>query len=394
MKNLFIILLAISFCGCGQSGPNEKEKKVLKDTLKDTVKVVVKKFTFDHKYDDLALILAGMKPDSSRKEYADIQKKQVWTEYKTTFDSSWANLDRSRLVQMRQWASTELAEPNKLKQNIFYPFGGPDFLNVYTLFPNGKQYTLMGLEPVGDVPDIKTFKDAELKNYLASIYNSLDDLFHKSYFITRKMGKSMHSNEINGVTPLLYVFLARTGNQVVSTNVVEVNSEGNVVDYQAGSKTLAKGVKIEFLPLGQDSVRTMYYFSADVEDSKLKDNPGFVKYLDNIGTVTSYVKSASYLMHYLTFSTIRNAALKHSAYLLQDDSGIAYRFFDKGVWDIRLYGVYTQPVSDFKGQFEKDLSEAYSKNQNVKPISFTLGYHWGSRGINLLFAKKVQAEKK
>jgi len=379
---------------CGNSTlPMENETKELK---KDSAKVVEKKNIYDRKFNDLAHFIAGMSSDTGGKEYADLEKKSAWINYKRVFDSSWNVLETKRLMQMRQWAATDLADANKTSQNIFYPFSGPDFLNVITLFPKGKEYIMMGLEPVGDIADIKSLKENDLKDYLFSIYNSLSDIFKKSYFITRKMGKDMHSNEINGVTPILYVFLARTGNQVMNVKKISVNESGAIEDYNpdAKVKSKAKGVQIEFLPSGTDSIRTLYYFSVNVEDAKLKDNPGFVKYLDNIGIVTSYVKSASYLMHYLTFSVIRNAVLNHSTYLLQDDSGIAYRFFDKKEWDFRYYGVYTAPVEDFKKQYEKDLAQAYKNDSLVKPIPFKLGYHWGTRGVNLLFASKKQSPKK
>jgi hypothetical protein len=78
--------------------------------------------------------------------------------------------------------------------------------------------------------------------------------------------------------------------------------------------------------------------------------------------------------------------LSQSQALLQDDSGIAYRFFDKKVWDFKFYGRYTRPVNDFNWVYENDLKEVYRTDTSIKPVPFILGYHWDSNGINLLRA--------
>ena len=76
--------------------------------------------------------------------------------------------------------------------------------------------------------------------------------------------------------------------------------------------------------------------------------------------------------------------------VLQDDSGIAYRFFEKKDWDIKLYGQYSEPITDFKGVTQDDLQYEYNKHaKEIEPLSFVLGYHWESRGINLMKASRI-----
>ena len=95
-------------------------------------------------------------------------------------------------------------------------------------------------------------------------------------------------------------------------------------------------------------------------------------------------------MHYKFFAEIRNLILAQSAFLLQDDSGVAYRFFDKKKWKIKLYGQYTEPISDFKGVTQEDLQAAYNQDaQHIEALPFVLGYHWESRGINLMKASRI-----
>jgi hypothetical protein len=117
----------------------------------------------------------------------------------------------------------------------------------------------------------------------------------------------------------------------------------------------------------------------------LKKNPGFKKYLSLLPQCLTYLKAASYLMHGSDFSMIRNFVFEKSKTILQDDSGIAFRYFDRKVWDIHLYGKYIKPGKEFSWINETDLAKAFSQS-SVKPLPFTLGYNWRRGGINMLYA--------
>ena len=71
--------------------------------------------------------------------------------------------------------------------------------------------------------------------------------------------------------------------------------------------------------------------------------------------------------------------------ILQDDSGIAYKFYDKAKWDITLYGTYEKPIPLFKDFYEADLFDAYKKS--AKPVDFRYGYN---RKSNFLLAQKKE----
>ena len=96
-------------------------------------------------------------------------------------------------------------------------------------------------------------------------------------------------------------------------------------------------------------------------------------------------------MHYSTFNEIRDLTLQKSKSILEDDTGIPYKYFDALQWDINLYGVYVMPVKDFsENRFQEDLSEAYLEEDKYRgELSFSLGYHWGTQAQNqMLYVKK------
>ncbi|MFM9006370.1 MAG: hypothetical protein ACKOSR_12855, partial [Flavobacteriales bacterium] len=104
----------------------------------------------------------------------------------------------------------------------------------------------------------------------------------------------------------------------------------------------------------------------------------------------SFVKSASYLMHYGSFTQIRDMVLDKSASLVEDDTGIPFKYFKQDIWNIQLFGDYEKPVSDFsENLFQAELNKAYQDSTFYKgPIDFSLGYHWGSGNQNQMFSFK------
>jgi hypothetical protein len=106
--------------------------------------------------------------------------------------------------------------------------------------------------------------------------------------------------------------------------------------------------------------------------------------MTNLGDVNSFVKAASYLMHYKTFSEIRNVILDHSVVHIQDDTGIPFKYFDTEKSTIRLYGKYVTPVKDFsESLFQEDLDSAFNNSSYYAgKLPFSMGYHWGSKDQN------------
>jgi hypothetical protein len=95
------------------------------------------------------------------------------------------------------------------------------------------------------------------------------------------------------------------------------------------------------------------------------------------------------LLHYAFFSSFRDLILGKSKTILEDDTGIPYKYLPRDKWDVSLYGVYVKPVDDFSGVFQTDLQSAYKDSLRTKPkrLPFSLGYHWGTNQQNLIKAQ-------
>jgi hypothetical protein len=375
------LTLLCSLSACSQS-PSANSKTTNEKQIQKKIKVV----SF---YNNVALYLAGMTPDTAA-PFNKLIKYPQWISYSKSSDTTWTGVKEKSLMKAKHWADTELVQVNKETKTVFYPFSGPDFLYATTFFPNAEKYIMFGLEKTGSVPDLKKMNDQNVNYLLASINKSLEDILKLSFFKTIKMSRELNNAEVDGVLPVIMLFMARTGNTIKNIKNATIGNDGKVtvadtfIVYK-GKDRFSKGVEITFSPVGKDSIiKKLYYFSEDFTDAALAKNPGCKTYLQNLDSnVTTLLKSASYLLHNQLFTFVRDIVLKKSSYLLQDDSGIAFRFFDKTKWNIQFYGIYDRPINDFSYCFQKDLNAAYAAGS--KPFDFKYGY---GKGRNMLLAKK------
>jgi hypothetical protein len=276
---------------------------------------------------------------------------------------------------------------------LFYPFSGPDFLHAYFFFPNAPEYLFLAQEQLGEIPDLSKMKQKDLADYLDKFYYSIRDIYQRSYFITGRMNTDLHNARIKGVLPVIVFFMAQTGHYIYDVKYETLAPNGAFVPLKSvtGRFSASECVTISFSTKDSKQVKTLRYFRCDISDDGFATTPVFKAFLNKNDTINTYVKSASYLLHYGTFSTIRNIILANSMAVLQDDTGIPYKYFDQQKWTTNLYGVYVKPIADFPSQYlmQSDLKSVYDSKVNLKPLPFSIGYHWSSGDQNqLLFIRK------
>jgi hypothetical protein len=339
--------------------------------------------------DDAARFISGL--PCAAEPLRKLQDSAEWKSFSERLEASWAELETKRLAPMRIWAGTELVMANQETRTIFYPFGGPDLLTPLILFPHADTYVLLGLEFVGKLPRFDKAALGNVQAYFDDLTLALSDFINKSYFITRNMDATLYGDKVEGVLPLLCFFLKRTGFVISSVKRLDILPTGEWSEVDPARARPARrpyGCKVEFFAPGTERLRTVYYFSADLADEAFKKDSPFHAALMKLDFETTYIKSASYLMHYATFSNIRNLILSKSRVVLEDDTGIPYKDFPASEWIGQLYGAYVDPVSDFKGVGQADLRAAYADPAAVKPLPFHLGYHWSTSKDSVLFFRK------
>lgn len=296
---------------------------------------------------------------------------------------------------MAEWREEEVNPKINDSLLLFYPFSGPDFLHAYILFPSAADYVFLAQEQIGEIPNLSKMKQKDLSDYLDKFYYSIRDIYMRSYFITGRMNTDLNNARVKGTLPLIVFFMAQTGHYVHDVKYEYVASDGSLKPLASGVTgrfSATECVTISFSSQESEQIKTLRYFRCDISDEGFKPTPGFKTYLNNLGDINTYVKSASYLLHYGTFTTIRNIILANSKAVLQDDTGIPYKYYDVAKWNSYLYGVYVKPISDFESTYliQNDLKKIYdAAGEDIKPLPFSLGYHWRSGEQNqLLFIRK------
>jgi hypothetical protein len=223
---------------------------------------------------------------------------------------------------------------------------------------------------------------------LPALQKSLYSVMNFSFFRTNAMATDLKREELDGTTPLLMLFLARTGHIITAYEPLRLSKEGTFLPATDSVSKAIPGVRIGFADQ-EGNEKELYYFSADLSDSGLGVKHGLGQFMEQFGPFTTYLKSASYLMHKSYFSQTRNLILGQSKYILQDDSGIALKYLNKSIWDFTFYGTYTKPISLFARHFQPQLKTTYQDTAtHVKPLPFGTGYDWRKNTSNLLFLKK------
>jgi hypothetical protein len=330
--------------------------------------------------DETARFLAGM-PPSAGSPLTPLTQDPAWQRHARVFDAAFARLEARQLAKIRTWANTNLAAP---RPTMFYMFSGPDFLYADAFYSSATTYVLSALEPVGSVPDLTRLPNGGIGYALYTIERSLDSILSFSFFITKSMKTDLRAGQMNGTLPLLYVFLARSGNTIRSVSPITLDTAGVVHSADETPGNTARGVRIAFA--GSDGVqRTLYYFSTDLSNSGVR-NSGFLPFCARLGPGDSLIKSASYLLHAGNFTTVRSFLLANSAAIIQDDSGIPLADYDPRKWRLLPFGRYAGPIAKFPGRYQPKYAELFRRSQ---PIDFGIGYRWRAFETNLLLAIRL-----
>lgn len=371
--------------GCG-SGNNIETNSITSNAIKKTTakKPVDPLAKFNQaksaKLTDTAKLLAGIEIDS-QSPLAKVQQNNAWNSHQSYYKNAWTQLENRQLKKVRKWREKELQAINAKSPTIFYPFSGPDFLYSFSLFPKAKKLVLVGLEPVGSVPDFAKLSANESATALSKARSSLSEILQFSFFRTNDMKVDLQKQ---GVLPILYVFMARTNNRILDLQYIGLDDNAKIKQFKKG---MVPGVKLAFLPEGETEPRTLYYFSTDLSNAGLTKHPELAQFVSQLDNPVTYLKAASYLMYNGSFSGIRDTILATSSHLLQDDSGMPLKSFDSAKWDLKFYGNYTRPIGLFSNRYQSDLRQVYTSNKDIQPLDFGIGYKFGVNQSNLMLAK-------
>jgi hypothetical protein len=351
----------------------------------DNPEVVPRAIPVNSGPNDVARFLAGM-PVPEDSPLAPLMRDPAWQAHAAFFEEQFSKLNLRQLQPLHAWQQTSLPESLQAIPAVFYMFSGPDFLYVDQFFPKAEVYVLCGKEALGPPPD--PLRIANLSGALGNLENAMKSSLSTTYFITKDMKVDLHEQNLNGVLPILYSFVARADKSITNVTFGSLNSGGTFEEAAPGRKGgSVSGVRIRYTDNQSGNGQTLYYFTTDISDGGIKAAPKFLKFCQHLGTGASFLKSSSYLLFENGFGAIRNFILDHSNLIVQDDSGIPLAYFDPAKWNLRFFGVYVGPIDIFKQHDQPRLHELFEQT-NPPPIDFGFGYRWNYKEANLIVATR------
>lgn len=391
----FLIGAATLLYDCAGTSHPDNKKEIRKDTTLTPPNVALKYTAVEVRMptnDSLNAIsseLAGLTRDSNLPD----SLKGIMNAYASQTEKRWHQFDTSRLKKIEGFSFEISGKIPAGFETLLYPFSGPDILYGQTFFPNVKQYVLVGLEPVGYIPDFRNMSKDTLKAYCNEMKASLGAILNFSFFRTKSMKSDLSEGKLRGTLPLLLFFLRRNGNLLCTLRYVSLSDEGllQYADGKPGMRTgqmRPGGVEIVFQnKLGHQ--KKLYYFSRNLSNEFRKKKRGLDNFIASQSGLVTFLKSASYLLHAPYFSIFKEVILKNSSAIVEDDSGIPLYNFRKGdeKWEVYLYGKYRKPIKMFDKKYQSDLDSLY-KLQGSSDLGFGLGYNFKDKNSNLLIAVK------
>lgn len=327
---------------------------------------------------DAIAFLAGM--EFPHQADHPLTSSSSWTNHQSQLNKDFTSHQDRVLFPMSSWSNASLTPSLVTGSTVRYLFSGPDILHAFHMFPTAESFVMCGLEPVGEIPDLGELNTGNASKALGEVRNALGEIINLSFFRTKDMKDDLQFATFRGTTPIIMIFLARSGQYIKGVEFLELNTDGTLTSKGMDSKG-ANGVKIDFGPQRLQQTKSVYYFSSDLSDSGF-DSTGFETWLETLPKGNAYLKAASFLMHQSWFTKVRNHLLEYSDQLVQDDSGIPFRYFKADEWYADLYGVYSGPIDLFAEYYQRDMRAAYQSRK--KPLDFGTGYKWRKGESNLM----------
>ncbi len=383
MKQVQVVLfiaLSIFALSCGNNKDNNDSETT------DSTKQVVETVKIDTLLTDIAYLIAG-KP--TIKHFDSFQEKEFYVEHKSFVNDTWEYVEDSMIMPLRTWLNEENIVEETDTGTLFYPFSGPDFLYANEFYPYCSDYIMLGLEKLGTVANPDSLTEKLQKQYFTGIQKSLRYLNMAGYFVTQHMGSDFSKYTLDGVVHMIMYFMAKTDHQIIAIEYIELNKDGTykIVEHKKSKETVI-GLKIRFCDSQQTEEKSLYYFSIDASDENLETTTELNSFVRSFDDMHAYFKAASYILANPNFNIIRKIVTDKSKKIIQDDTGVPYRYFEEDVFDVKLYGVYSRTLDELKWGYQTDLKRALEENGNQTPLPFKISYNGRFGEGVMIYAKR------
>ena len=357
MKRLYLLSLIVLLAACASS-----ERRVRTDKTAYLT--------------NLSKFISGS-PISEDSPFFNLSGLPFYKSYSIALNKLWATIDSENLKPIQKWENENLSLHSKNIKEVFYPFSGADFVNLYGFYPNSKKYLMVALENPGKISDPISITTDQMKKALQSLKILISEISERNYFRRRIMKQEFKNPHFSGVLPALLIFMTRMGLEVEEIANIEIDENGNEIQSRENLMATKKcnGVKIHFFDPKTNTSKELTYLSVMLgENSHEKITPEG-NYFQKLKDFAVLMKSAEYLFFRINLNGFRDMLIQKSNIILQDDSGIPFNYFSANEWKINLFGKYTKPalLTGVPLQPVQTLLKDKFKSES-SPLNFSYGY--------------------
>ena len=388
LLNIILILLFL-LISCDEDNNVKNNQKNEQNTVINNTgnKITKKNIVYAPFINEKAKFIAGFDTDL----YSDIQDKKSYKKYQSEVEKYWNLFFAKNILPVQKWVESENITNESDSVTLFYPFSGPDFLYANTFFPYCKNYILFGLEKPGTIPDFNSLADSSINQYFNDLKYSLRQINAMGFFVTQQMKYDFRKSHFNGVVHLLLFYLAKTKHQIIDFTPFYIDYNGNIVPkekIQELDKRI-QGIMFKFREKNSTKIKTLYYIQVDASNGNLINKLELTHFISNFQKKISFIKSGSYLLHVDIFSIIRDIVVEQSDKILQDDTGLPFKYFATNNFEVRLFGNYSRTINIYSEKFQPALEKALRNEKQDKNIPFKFGYNKQFGETILIFATKT-----
>ena len=232
------------------------------------------------------------------------------------------------------------------KKTLLYPFSGPDFFNAYAFFPDHSRYVFFSLERPGALPDIESVTTLQFVKLLTDVRGAFRDIFERNYFITSYMNKQLTTPWVRGTVPVMATMMALMNRRIVRIEPLDLFPDlTKAYDTPEGNRprmTFAACASSSPTCCRCHAAALLFLNRCDRQGARVLS--GFSQLGWTAQTVDGVAQVGILLVARRTICQNSGDGAGIRDILVQDDTGIPYRYLNQTPWHVKLYGKYHKPV--------------------------------------------------
>jgi hypothetical protein len=218
----------------------------------------------------------------------------------------------------------------------------------------------------------------------------------QNYFTRKRMRREFANPHFSGTSPVLLIFMTRLGLKIDFWERVQLDNMGKLIpetEAHIADKNPDKieAVRIYFHKPGEKYSRDLTFFRMYINENSADENTSEGKFFVSQGRFNLLLKSAEYVLQLPMYEKFIQAILAKTDTVVQDDSAIPFKAFDKAVWGAKVFGVYTararlQNTPNVPDQVE--LQSEFKQSALALPFKYGYGVLKGNDKSNLMILSR------